>query len=131
MKDKWQRMGKTMTGLYTWIKQRKFSKHYFSLVQRQFKRAVICFPPCFSEVSFTLTLWRMLYSWKREQGELTARSSSDLGLEMHYMVGLFDGVLLKYFSSSGFIKSITPEIHYLFFFFTTKSLCLSTTAGLI
>lgn len=57
----------------------------------------------------------MLYLWKREQGELTAKSPSDLGLEMHLVVGLLDVVPLKCFSSFGFIKNITPEIRYLLF----------------
>lgn len=50
------------------------------------------------------------------QNKLTARSPSDLGLEMNLAVGLLDVVLLKYFSSFGFIKK-TLLLKYITFYF--------------
>lgn len=41
----------------------------------QFRLAVIRFSLCVLQVAFTLTQWRILRSWKREQGELWLKKS--------------------------------------------------------
>jgi len=46
---------------------------------------------------------------------------------MPLVVGLLDDILLKYFSSFGFIKNKTPKTCY---FFEYKECHFSTTAGL-
>lgn len=52
------------------------------------------------------------------RGAVTAKSPRDVGLEMHLVVGLLGDVLLKYFSSYGFIKNKTPKTCY---FLNTKN----------
>lgn len=60
------------------------------------------------------------------RGSVTAKSPSDLGLEMHLVVGLLDDVLLKHFSSFVIMKNKTTEP---VIFFNTMSVVF--TAGLI
>lgn len=65
---------------------------------------------------------------KGKRGAVTAKNLSSVGLEMHLVVGLLNGVLLKYFSIFGFIKNKTQKTCY---FFEYRECCLYTTAGLI
>lgn len=62
------------------------------------------------------------------RGSVTAKSPSDLGLEMRLVVGLLDNVLLKHFSSFAFMKNKTSKTCELF---VCNECYLSTTAGLI
>lgn len=124
-------MGKTMTDhIRLWMKVLGgFQPPCFSLVQRQLKRAVTCFfPLCFWSCLHPHSVENALFIEEGTRGAVTAKSPSDLGLEIHLVVGFLGGVLLKYFSSSGFIKNKTPKTCY---FFEYKEYCLSTTAGLI
>lgn len=63
-----------------------------------------------------------------KRGAVTAKKLSGVGLEMHLVVGLLNGVLLKYFSFFGFIKNKTQKTCC---FFEYRECCLYTTAGLI
>lgn len=130
MEAKLQRVGKTMTGhMWLWMMQMRFSNPLFLTGPKAAQES--------SDMFFPLCFWSCLHPHSVEsarlmeegtRGAVTAKSLSDHGLEMYLVVGLLDGVLLKYFSFFGFIKNKTPKTCY---FFEHKECCLSTTAGLI
>lgn len=86
------------------------------------------FPLCFSSCLYAHSVENTLLVEEGTRGTLTAKIPGVLGLEMHLVVGLLEGVLLKYFNSFGFIKNRTSKTHY---FFEYKEYGLSTTTGLI
>ena len=130
MEAELQRMGKTMTGhMWLWMKQRRFSNPLLLTGPKAAQESSdMFFPLCFWSCFHPHLVENALLMEEGTRGAVAAKSPSGLGLEMHLVVGLPDGVLLKYFNSFGFIKNKTPKTCY---FFEYKEHCLSTTAGLI